>query len=66
MVKIKDKRSNGANLGSSCFKEGMAESVGISTAAIDKNIVALKKKGLLRRISPARGGHWDVVGKWKN
>jgi len=44
-------------------KRGMAESVGISTAAIDKNIVALNKKGLLRRIGPARGGHWEVVGK---
>jgi len=44
-------------------KRGMAESVGISTTAIDKNIVALKKKGLLRRIGPARGGHWEVVGR---
>ena len=44
-------------------KREMAESVGISTTAIDKNIVALKKKGLLRRIGPARGGHWAVVGK---
>jgi ATP-dependent DNA helicase RecG len=44
-------------------KREMAKSVGISTTAIDKNIVALKKKGLLRRIGPARGGHWEVVGK---
>ena len=44
-------------------KREMAESVGISTTAIDKNIVALKKKGLLMRIGPARGGHWEVVGK---
>ncbi|MEA1908027.1 MAG: HTH domain-containing protein [Euryarchaeota archaeon] len=44
-------------------KREMAESIGISTTAIDKNIVALKKKGLLRRIGPARGGHWEVVGK---
>jgi len=43
-------------------KRKMAESVGISTTAIDKNIVALKKKGLLRRIGPARGGHWEVGG----
>nr|AAU82168.1 ATP-dependent DNA helicase [uncultured archaeon GZfos11A10] len=44
-------------------KREIAESVGISTTAIDKNIVALKKKGLLRRIGPARGGHWALVGK---
>jgi len=39
----------------------MAESVGISTTAIDKNIVALKKKGLLRRIGSPKGGYWEVM-----
>ncbi|MDO9517185.1 MAG: HTH domain-containing protein [Methanosarcinaceae archaeon] len=44
-------------------KREMAESVGISTNAIDKNIVSLKKKGLLKRIGPDKGGMWKVVDK---
>jgi ATP-dependent DNA helicase RecG len=35
--------------------------IGISSTAIDKNIVQLKKKGLLKRIGPAKGGHWEVM-----
>ena len=27
-----------------------------------KTLPALKKKGLLRRIGQAGGGHWEVVG----
>jgi len=39
----------------------MAEILGISDTAVDKNIATLKKKGLLRRVGPARGGHWEIV-----
>ena len=39
----------------------MAETSGIRTTAIDKNIVQLKKKGLLKRVGPPKGGHWEVV-----
>jgi len=35
--------------------------IGISTTATDKNLAKLKRKGVLRRIGPARGGHWEVV-----
>jgi len=41
-------------------KEEMARKIGISTTALDKNINTLKKKGLLTRIGPAKGGHWKV------
>ncbi|HAH05675.1 MAG TPA: transcriptional regulator [Elusimicrobia bacterium] len=34
----------------------------ISTTAVEKNLAALKKRGLLRRIGPDKGGHWEVVG----
>ena len=33
----------------------------ISTTAIENNLSRLKKKGILRRIGPAKGGHWEVV-----
>ena len=35
----------------------------ISTTAVDNNISKLKKKGVLRRIGPAKGGYWKVVEK---
>ena len=41
----------------------LAESLGISTRAIEKQIAKLKEKGRLKRIGPDKGGHWEVVGK---
>jgi ATP-dependent DNA helicase RecG len=42
-------------------KREMAEKIGISTTAIDKNVNALKTKGLLIRIGSDKSGHWEVV-----
>ena len=42
-------------------KKELSEIIGISTTAIDKNIVKLKKEGLLKRVGPAKGGHWEIV-----
>jgi ATP-dependent DNA helicase RecG len=42
-------------------KKAMAEAVGISTTAIDKNLTKLKRIGILRRVGPDKGGHWEVV-----
>jgi len=42
-------------------KKQMAESLGISETAVDKNIATLKKKGILKRVGPAKGGYWEVV-----
>lgn len=42
-------------------KEEMSHALGISTTAIDKNILTLKKKGLLKRVGPDKGGHWEVL-----
>ncbi len=46
---------------SAISKKELSHKIGISTTAIDKNISQLKKKGLLRRIGPDKGGHWEVV-----
>ena len=35
----------------------------LSTRAIEKQIAKLRKEGLLRRIGPAKGGHWEVIKK---
>jgi len=42
-------------------KKELSEIIGISTTAIDKNIKKLKKEGLLKRVGPAKGGHWEIV-----
>ena len=42
-------------------KREMALSLEISTTAIDQNIITLKKKGFLKRIGPAKGGHWEII-----
>lgn len=38
----------------------LAETIGISTTAIENNIKYLKAKGLLQRNGPSKGGHWIV------
>jgi ATP-dependent DNA helicase RecG len=42
-------------------KKEMSENMGIRTSSIDKNIQTLKKKGLLKIIGPAKGGHWEIL-----
>lgn len=48
----------------SISKKELAEKIGISTTAIDKNINTLKKKKLIRRIGPDKGGHWELIDQW--
>ncbi len=38
----------------------LAESLGISTTAVEKNIHYLKSHGYVKRLGPAKGGHWEV------
>lgn len=45
----------------SISKKAMASMIGISSTAVDKNIETLKEKGLLMRIGPAKGGHWEIT-----
>jgi ATP-dependent DNA helicase RecG len=44
-------------------KKAMAETIGISTTALDKHLAKLKRIGILRRVGPDRGGYWEVVHK---
>ena len=46
---------------SAISKKELSHKIGISTTAIDKNISQLKKKGLLRRVGPDKGGHWEII-----
>jgi len=40
----------------------LAEKVGITTRGIEKILQRLKDKSIIKRIGPARGGHWEVKG----
>ena len=48
----------------SISKTELAGKIGINPSAIQKNLGTLKKKGFLRRVGPARGGHWEILEKW--
>ena len=39
----------------------LAESIGISTTAIDKNLTKLKDKNIVRRIGGDKKGRWELV-----
>ena len=41
----------------------IADSIGISKRKVLDNINKLRKIGLIRRIGPAKGGHWEITNK---
>jgi ATP-dependent DNA helicase RecG len=40
--------------------KALSERVGMTPRGVQKNIDFLKKKGLVERVGPAKGGHWEV------
>ena len=43
----------------------LSQKIRISTTAVDKNIVLLKRKGMLKRVGPDKGGHWAALKQKK-
>jgi len=41
----------------------LAREIGISQRKIEENISKLKATGILKRIGPAKGGHWQVLSE---
>ena len=41
--------------------KALAEKLRVSSRAVEKQIELLKKAGSLRRVGPAKGGHWEVI-----
>lgn len=41
----------------------LSEELNISTRAIEKQIANLKGQGRIKRIGPAKGGHWEVMNE---
>ncbi len=44
-------------------KVELAAVLGIHGSNVDRNIQKLKRLGLISRIGPAKGGHWEVIDK---
>ena len=44
----------------SITRRELAERIGISEDGIKFNLNKLKQKGLLKRIGPDKGGHWEI------
>ena len=38
----------------------LSEHVGISKRKVEVNLAKLKRSGILKRVGPAKGGHWEV------
>jgi ATP-dependent DNA helicase RecG len=38
----------------------LAKKIGVDHKTIKRDIAKLKNLGLLKRIGPAKGGHWEV------
>jgi len=60
-VKTEDKIIAIARKSPSVSIPQIAELLGISTRAVEKQIRQLKQAKRLRRIGPAKGGNWQVV-----
>ena len=41
----------------------LAKQTGLSRRGVEKNISILKKSGKIKRIGPAKGGHWEILEK---
>ena len=41
----------------------MAETIGIIRRTVAKHIKSLQEKGIIKRIGPDKGGHWEVIEK---
>ncbi|HAH32808.1 MAG TPA: hypothetical protein DCL44_10895 [Elusimicrobia bacterium] len=41
----------------------LSDSLGITDRAIKKQLRALKAQGLIKRIGPDKGGHWEVLSQ---
>lgn len=44
-------------------REEMALKTGLSIRGVEYNLNKLKEEGLIKRIGPAKGGHWEVLDK---
>ena len=39
----------------------ISEILGLSRRGVEEQIKSLKQKGVIRRVGPDKGGHWEVI-----
>jgi DeoR/GlpR family transcriptional regulator of sugar metabolism len=39
----------------------LASLIGVTERSIERNIKKLQEQGRLRRVGPAKGGHWEIL-----
>ena len=39
----------------------IAEQIGVSSRAVEKQLKKLRDENLIRRVGPDKGGHWEIV-----
>lgn len=42
-------------------RKELAEKTGLTPDGIKWNLNKLKKEGIIRRIGPDKGGHWEII-----
>ena len=43
----------------------MAESLGINRSAVSKHLKKMQENGIIKRVGPDKGGHWEIIEKDK-
>ncbi len=44
-------------------RKELAEKIGITQDGIKYNLDKLKRQGILKRVGPDKGGHWEIIGR---
>ncbi|MBN1958679.1 MAG: HTH domain-containing protein, partial [Desulfuromonadales bacterium] len=39
----------------------LSQLIGVTERSIERNLQSLQTRGRIRRIGPAKGGHWEVI-----
>jgi ATP-dependent DNA helicase RecG len=47
-------------------REELSQVTGLSIRGVEWNLAKLKEEGKIRRIGPAKGGHWEVVDEFND
>lgn len=61
-VKTGDKLLSLLRENNAMTRDEMAERLGVSVKGIDWQLAQLKRVGILKRVGPRKGGHWEVTG----
>ena len=47
-------------------RKQISDIIGINQSAVQKHLTTLKENGIIKRIGPAKGGHWEVIDDENN